>query len=149
MEETIVLYPPPGLGVVSMVELGKLVLHHRRCGNHQFTITILLTTGFRDTPTIISYIDSVSQAYPSISFLDNSQKCSRAAIGFQFIRLNAPKVLHSLEEILKSYKISAFVIDIFCTSALSTGKDLKIPHFTSIHHVLLPLQPSFSSQKLD
>ncbi|OMP00122.1 UDP-glycosyltransferase 88A1-like protein [Corchorus olitorius] len=138
MEDTIVLYPSPSLGhVVSMVELGKLLLHHHgRRGNHQFPITILLTTGFWDIPTIISYIDSVSQAYRSLSFrrlpsisVDNSQKCSRAAIGFQFIRLNAPNVLHSLEEISKSYKISAFVIDIFCTSALSTGKDLKIPTF--------------------
>ncbi|XP_007020090.2 PREDICTED: UDP-glycosyltransferase 88F4 [Theobroma cacao] len=134
MQETIVLYPSPGLGhVVSMVELGKLILQQR---NHQFSITILLTTGFWDTPRIISYINSVSQAYPSICFrrftsvsVSMDKKCSVAAIAFQFIRLHAPNALHSLQEISKDHKISAFVIDIFCTSTLSMGKDLKIPTF--------------------
>ncbi|KAK8346979.1 hypothetical protein V6Z12_A07G253900 [Gossypium hirsutum] len=134
MKETIVLYPSPGLGhVVSMVELGKLILHHY---NNRYSITILLTTGFWDTPTIISYINSVSQAFPSISFfrfpsisIDLSQNCSGAAIAFHFIRLHAPNVLHSLQQISKSHKISAFIIDLFCTSALSMGKDLNIPTF--------------------
>ncbi|XP_007020092.2 PREDICTED: UDP-glycosyltransferase 88F4 [Theobroma cacao] len=134
MQETIVLYPSPGLGhVVSMVELGKLILQQR---NHQFSITILLTTGFWDTPSIISYINSVSQAYPSISFrrfpsisVSMDQKCSGAAIYFQFVRLHAPNALLSLQEISKDHKISAFVIDLFCTSSLSMGKDLKIPTF--------------------
>ncbi|XWS23403.1 hypothetical protein CRYUN_Cryun28dG0011200 [Craigia yunnanensis] len=134
MQETIVLYPSAGLGhVVSMVELGKLILQHRK---NQFSITILLTTGFWDTPSIISYISSVSQVYPSISFrrfpsisVDMSQNCSVAAIAFQFIRLHAPNALHSFTEISKFHKISAFVIDTFCTSTLSIGKDLKIPTF--------------------
>ncbi|TYH11445.1 hypothetical protein ES288_A07G258600v1 [Gossypium darwinii] len=134
MQETIVLYPSPGLGhVFSMVELGKLILHHY---NNRYSITILLTTGFWDTPTIISYINSVSQAFPSISFfrfpsisIDLSQNCSGAAIAFHFIRLHAPNVLHSLHQISKSHKISAFIIDLFCTAALSMGKDLNIPTF--------------------
>ncbi|XVF30093.1 hypothetical protein REPUB_Repub16aG0027200 [Reevesia pubescens] len=134
MQETIVLYPSPGLGhVVSMVEFGKLILQH---SNHQFSITILLTTGFWDTPSIISYINSVSQAYTSISFrrfpsisVDVSQNCSGVAILFQFIRLHTPNAFHSLQEISKTLKISAFVIDLFCTSTLSISKDLKIPTF--------------------
>ncbi|XVF73991.1 hypothetical protein PTKIN_Ptkin13bG0026100 [Pterospermum kingtungense] len=134
MQETIVLYPAPGLGhVVSMVELGKLILQHP---NHQFSITILLTTGFWDTPSIISYLTSVSNAYPSIIFhrfpsisVDLSQNCSRTAIAFKFNRLHVPNALHSLQQISKTHKISAFVIDMFCTSALSIGKQLKIPIF--------------------
>ncbi|XVE86133.1 hypothetical protein DITRI_Ditri18aG0011700 [Diplodiscus trichospermus] len=134
MQEKIVLYPSPGLGhVLSMVELGKLILQH---SNSQFSITVLVTTGFWDTPSIISYIDSVSHAYPSISFLrfpsisvDMSQNYSAAAIAFQFVRLHAPNALLSLQEISKNHHISAFVIDLFCTSTLSIGKSLKIPTF--------------------
>ncbi|XP_022772405.1 UDP-glycosyltransferase 88F3-like [Durio zibethinus] len=134
MQGTIVLYPSPGLGhVLSMIELGKLFLQH--C-NNQFSVTILLTTGFWDSPSIISYINAVSQAYTSISFLrfpsisvDMSQNCSTAAIAFQFIRLHAPNALHSLQEISKNQNITAFVIDLFCTSTLSIGKDLKTPTF--------------------
>ncbi|XWS21930.1 hypothetical protein CRYUN_Cryun30bG0099000 [Craigia yunnanensis] len=134
MQETIVLYPSPGLGhVLSMVELGKLILQH---SNNHFSITILLTTGFWDTPSIISYINSVSQSHPSISFVrfpsisvNMSQNCSGAAILFQFIRLHAANALHSLQEISKNHNISAFVIDLFCSSTLSIGKDLNIPTF--------------------
>ncbi|KAK8506697.1 hypothetical protein V6N13_065829 [Hibiscus sabdariffa] len=134
MQDTIVLYPSPGLGhVLSMVELGKLILRH---SNNRYSITILLTTGFWDTPSIISYIDSVSKAFPSISFLrfpsisvDLSQNCSAAAIAFQFIRLHAPNAHRSLQEISKTRNVSAFVIDLFCTSSLTVGKELKIPTF--------------------
>ncbi|EOY17320.1 UDP-glucosyl transferase 88A1 [Theobroma cacao] len=154
MQETIVLYASPGLGhVVSMVELGKLILQQR---NHQFCITILLTTGFRDTPSIISYINSVSQAYPSISFrrfpsvsVSMDKKCSVVAIAFQFIRLHAPNVLHSLQEISKDHKISAFVIDLFCTSTLSMGKDLKIPTFYFYTSGASSLAAFFQFPKLD
>ncbi|KAE8723398.1 anthocyanidin 5,3-O-glucosyltransferase-like [Hibiscus syriacus] len=134
MQETIVLYPSPGLGhVLSMVELGKLILSR---SNNRYSISILLTTGFWDTPSIFSHIDSVSKAFPSISFLrfpsisvDLSQNCSAVAIWFQFIRLQAPNAHRSLQEISKTRKVSAFVIDLFCTSTLSVGKDLKIPTF--------------------
>jgi hypothetical protein len=52
--------------VISMVELGKLILHHYA---HKFSITILFTTGSAlDTPSVTSYIHHVSQSNPSISF---------------------------------------------------------------------------------
>ncbi|GMN75405.1 hypothetical protein TIFTF001_056768, partial [Ficus carica] len=45
-KDAIVLYAAPGIGhVVSMVELGKLILSHF---SNRFSITILLTTGRLD-----------------------------------------------------------------------------------------------------
>ncbi|KAL5558422.1 hypothetical protein UlMin_034633 [Ulmus minor] len=134
MKEAIVLYPAPGIGhIVSMVELGKLILTRY---NHKFSITILLTSGFLDTPAIAPYIRNISQSHPCISFVqfpfqpvDTTPTRSRPAIAFDFIRLNKPNVLKSLQEISKSSAIKALVIDLFCTSALSTGKELNIPTF--------------------
>ncbi|XVF63335.1 hypothetical protein PTKIN_Ptkin09bG0079600 [Pterospermum kingtungense] len=153
MQETIVLYPAPGLGhVLSMVELGKVILQHR---NNQISINILLTTGFWDTPSITSYTNSVSQAHPSISFLRfpsisvDIQNSSPAAINFRFIRLHAPNALHSLQDISKTHKISAFVIDLFCTSTLSLVKDLKIPTFYFYTSSASALAAFFQFPKLD
>lgn len=60
MQDTIILFPAPGMGhVISMVELGKLILHHY---SNNFTITILLTTdSFWNTPSVTSYIQGRSQ----------------------------------------------------------------------------------------
>ncbi|KAJ9145943.1 hypothetical protein P3X46_028270 [Hevea brasiliensis] len=135
MQDTIVLCPAPGVGhVVSMVELGKLILH--RYGN-QFSVAILLiTVEFLETPGLISYVNTISQTYPSISFrrfppvpYDATLSRSRVAIVFECILLNKPYVLEFLQEISKECNICAFVIDLFCTSALSVGKDLKIPTY--------------------
>lgn len=134
MAETVVLYPAPGMGhIVSMVELGKLILNH---GGHQFSITILLTTGWMDIPGVLSYIDSITQSSPSISFrrfpsipTQLSPTISPAGVTFQFISRHAPNARHSLLEISATSKIRAFVIDLFCTSALCVGKELQIPTF--------------------
>ncbi|GAV83338.1 UDPGT domain-containing protein [Cephalotus follicularis] len=134
MKDVVVLYPSPGIGhIISMVELGKLILHHY---HHQFSITILLTTGFRDTHSITSYIDNVSQSHPSITFrhfpsisVDTTPTRSPAAIAFEFVHLNAPNALHSLGEISKTSTIRAFVIDLFCSDALPVAKQLNIPTF--------------------
>ncbi|OAY44929.1 UDP-glycosyltransferase 88F3 [Manihot esculenta] len=135
MRDTIVLCPAPTMGhVVSMVELDKLILH--RYG-HRFSITIfLITVEFFETPGLVSYINAISQTYPSISFrryppvsYDTTLNRSKSAVLFECILLNHPNFLDSLQEISKKDKISAFVIDLFCTSALSLGKDLKIPTY--------------------
>ncbi|KAH1128788.1 hypothetical protein J1N35_000166 [Gossypium stocksii] len=150
MQETIVLYPSLGLGhVVSMVELGKLILHHY---NNRYSITILLTTGLWDTPTIISYINSVSQAFPSISFfrfpsisIDPSQNCSGSAIAFHFIRLHAPNasiLFNKSPNLIKSPRLSLIF------SALRLYLWEKILTSTSLPLVLLPLLLSFKSQSL-
>ncbi|GMH21790.1 hypothetical protein Nepgr_023632 [Nepenthes gracilis] len=144
MAAAIVLYPAPGIGhLLSMIELSKLINHRY---NHRFNMTILLTTGYFDTPNTDAFISSVALAYPSLSFIrypyvpvDTSPTRSRAAICFEFIRLNDSNVLHSLKQISQTSKIQAFIIDFFCTSALTFASELKIPtyyFFTSGHAAL-------------
>ncbi|KAJ4831879.1 hypothetical protein Tsubulata_036858 [Turnera subulata] len=135
MQGTIVLYPSPGMGhIVSMVELGKLILHHY---NNHFSITILLINGeFSSSPTIISYVDTISKTYPSISFhpltphsIDIFPPRSYLAMAFELIRVSTLEAIQSLAEISKRSKVSAFIIDYFCTYALSEAKDLNIPTY--------------------
>ncbi|KAF8376955.1 hypothetical protein HHK36_030326 [Tetracentron sinense] len=136
MKESVVLYPAPGTGhVISMVELGKLILNHH---NHQFLVTVLLTTGHFDNPVTTSYISHISQTNPSITFhhfpsisvsLDTSPHRSGPAIAFEFIRLNDPNVRHALQSISQTSTIRALVIDFFCTSALHIASDLSIPTY--------------------
>ncbi|XP_050375888.1 UDP-glycosyltransferase 88F3-like [Argentina anserina] len=135
MADTIVLYAAPGMGhMISMVELGKLILKHY---SHKFSITVLYTTGsLVDTPSIPAYIDRIRQSHPSISFLrfprtaaasQPDQTRSMAAVMFEFIRQNDPNVRLALQDICKTSKVSAFIIDLFCTSAMVIAKELNIP----------------------
>ncbi|KAF3445428.1 hypothetical protein FNV43_RR10604 [Rhamnella rubrinervis] len=135
MQDTIVLYAAPGMGhIISMVELSKLILHHYP---HKFTISILITNGILETPAISHYIQRISNSNPFISFhrfplqsiVTSPTNRSKAAIYFEFIRLNLPNVRNALNEISKTSTIKAFIIDLFCTSALSLGMDFGIPTF--------------------
>jgi hypothetical protein len=133
MQDTIVLLPAPGMGhIISMVELGKLILHHYA---HKFSITILFTTGSDlDTPSITSYIHRVSQSNPSISFhqlpsvsVDTAPTRTVLATAFEFIRLSIAHVPHTLQQISNSSTIRALIIDFFCTATLPIAKDLNLP----------------------
>ncbi|XP_059461013.1 UDP-glycosyltransferase 88F3-like [Corylus avellana] len=133
MQDTIVLLPAPGMGhIISMIELGKLILHHY---GHKFSITILLTTGFiPDSSGVTSYIHRISQSNPSISFhhlpsvsVDTTPTRSGAAIAFEFIRLSLAHATDSLQQISSSSTIRSLIIDVFCTSALPTAKNLNLP----------------------
>ncbi|XP_002280543.1 UDP-glycosyltransferase 88F4-like [Vitis vinifera] len=135
MEDAIVLYPAPGIGhVVSMIELGKLIL---RRYSHRFSITILLAPDPFDTPATTSYIDHISQTNPSIFFHrfpylsvhTSSSTRSHLAVLFEFIRLSASNVLHSLQQLSRASTIRAFIIDYFCASALPMGRGLGIPTY--------------------
>ncbi|KAM1973620.1 UDP-glycosyltransferase 88F4 [Malus sylvestris] len=136
MGDAIVLYAAPGTGhIVSMVELGKLIVH--RYGPHKFSITILYTCGsVVDITSIPAYIRRISHSHPSISFrqfprVTNkiTRNISGAAIMFDFIRQNDPHVRRALQEISKSAAVRAFIIDLFCTSALPIGKEFNIPTY--------------------
>ncbi|KAI9101454.1 hypothetical protein K1719_023936 [Acacia pycnantha] len=133
MIQTIVLYPAPGIGhIVSMVELGKLLLLHH---SHSFSITILLTAGFLDKPSLDSYIRRISQSYPSISFCrfpflavkPAASPQSFAATLFEFIRRNDTNVASALKDISQKSNVQALVIDLFCTSAMNLCSSLGIP----------------------
>ncbi|KAF7836404.1 UDP-glycosyltransferase 88F5-like [Senna tora] len=137
MEETktLALYPAPGIGhIISMVELGKLLLHHYP---HSFSITIILTTGFYHSPSVDSYIHRISQSYPSISFLrlpfvslhSPSRPRSFLATDFEFLRLNKPHLASALTRISQTSNLRALVIDLLCTSALSVASSLSLPVF--------------------
>ncbi|XP_042477935.1 UDP-glycosyltransferase 88F4-like [Macadamia integrifolia] len=126
MKDTIVLYPVPALNhLVSMVELGKLIIHHY---NHRFSLTVLLGSG---DSAVDSYIDHVSQTDPSIVFhpfpaLPNTESSSPTTI-FQTIRRNNPNLLHTLQTISNTSSIAAFVIDFFCNPAFPIAAELNIP----------------------
>ncbi|XP_004299818.1 PREDICTED: anthocyanidin 5,3-O-glucosyltransferase-like [Fragaria vesca subsp. vesca] len=134
---TLVLYAAPGMGhMISMVELGKLILKHY---SHKFSVTVLYTTGsLVDTPTIPAYIDRITQSHPSISFHcfpraavinHHNQTLSMAALMFEFIRQNDPNVRLALQEISKTCQVRAFIIDLFCSSSMAIAKELNIPTF--------------------
>ncbi|CAN6720294.1 unnamed protein product [Malus baccata var. baccata] len=136
MGDVIVLYAAPGMGhVISMVELGKLILH--RYGPHKFSITILYTCGsFFDTPSIPAYIRRISHSHPSISFRqfprvtnNITQNISGTAIVVDFVRQNDPHVRRALQDISKSAVVRAFIIDLVCTSAMTISKEFDIPTY--------------------
>ncbi|KAF8025516.1 hypothetical protein BT93_F2371 [Corymbia citriodora subsp. variegata] len=135
MEGAIVLYTYPEIGhIISMVELGKLILCRH---SDRFSITVLLTVGFVDSPSISSYIDSISRSHPSISFrrlppvsVDPANPPrSFIAVAFEFMRKNSANVRQSLQDISASSTVRALIIDVFCTSALPTAKELNIPTY--------------------
>ncbi|KAL9321600.1 hypothetical protein ACSQ67_009653 [Phaseolus vulgaris] len=129
-KDRIVMFPAPGIGhIVAMVELAKLIQTHR------FSVTILLTTGHHDHPTIDAYIRRITAAHPSISFLRFPHiplaaappTVSRAARAFAFIKANASNVATYLSQISKTTAVKAFIIDLFCTSAMESASSMGIP----------------------
>ncbi|CAK8564744.1 unnamed protein product [Lathyrus sativus] len=137
MEETtttIVMYPAPGIGhIISMVELAKLLILQQQ--QQHFSITILLTTGFFDNPSIDSYINRISTSHPSITFhrfpsvtaLIQSNSQSLAATGFKFIKSNNVNVESKLCQTSQASVIKCFIIDLFCYSAMEIASTMGIP----------------------
>nr|BAE72451.1 UDP-glucose: anthocyanidin 5,3-O-glucosyltransferase [Rosa hybrid cultivar] len=139
--DAIVLYPYPGLGhLISMVELGKLLLTH----HPSFSITILASTA----PTTIAataklvassndqltnYIKAVSANNPAINFHhlptisslpDHIEKLN---LPFEYARLQIPNILQVLQTLKSSLK--ALILDMFCDALFDVAKDLNIPTF--------------------
>ncbi|KAJ9675967.1 hypothetical protein PVL29_024777 [Vitis rotundifolia] len=134
MKDAIVLYPAPGIGhMLSMVELGKLILSRYNC---EFSIIILLTTGPFDTPATTSHIDRISQTTSSISFhrfpylpFTASPTLGRLANMFEFLSLNDSNVLQSLQQLSEASSIRAVILDSFYTSAFPLARGLGIPTY--------------------
>ncbi|KAL3521578.1 hypothetical protein ACH5RR_019727 [Cinchona calisaya] len=130
---TIVLYPSPAMGhLVSMVELGKFTLNHYP----GFAITVLVVNPPYNTGSTASYINHTSTTTPSITFhhlpsqpLDLGSYSSMEAINFELLRLSNHHVQQALESIASTTVISAFIIDFFCTPALSIAINLNIPTY--------------------
>ncbi|CAA0812949.1 UDP-glycosyltransferase 88A1 [Striga hermonthica] len=132
--ETIVLYPSPGMGhLISMVELGKLILRHHPSA----AVTILTAPPSFNTGSTAAYIRRVSSALPSITFhhmpavnLDLQAFPSMEAVIFETLRLSSPHVRRALESISAvGPTISAFIIDFFCASSQPIAAELGIPTY--------------------
>ncbi|KAG6778969.1 hypothetical protein POTOM_015332 [Populus tomentosa] len=137
MEEAIVLYPSPPIGhLISMVELGKLLLTQKP----SLSIHILITTVPYDSGSTAPYIANVAATIPSIKFhhlptvtLPSTKTTHHEELTFEVLRLSNPHVREELVSISKNYTIHGLVVDFFCCAALSVAKELNIPgyHFSS------------------
>ncbi|XWS37902.1 hypothetical protein CRYUN_Cryun19dG0085100 [Craigia yunnanensis] len=131
--EAIVLYPSPGMGhLISMVELGKLILTH----HPSFTVIILITTPPFKAGSTASYIAAVSATTPSISFhqlplisLDPASYDSVEALMSDLININNVHVDAALSTISLTSTVRSLIIDLFCYPALEIAAKLNIPAY--------------------
>ncbi|KAL5744718.1 hypothetical protein ACOSQ2_027834 [Xanthoceras sorbifolium] len=131
--EAIVLYPSPPIGhLISMVELGKLILTHQP----SLSIHILISSAPYNTGATAPYISQVSTTFPSITFhhlptitLPPSAEYNHETIIFELLRLNNPNVHQALTTISENHIILGLVIDFFCTYVLSVASELKLPAY--------------------
>ncbi|XP_047321098.1 UDP-glycosyltransferase 88A1-like [Impatiens glandulifera] len=138
-EEVVVLFPSPGMGhLISMVELGKFILSLNKSSLK--SIVILTIDPPFNTGSTSAYISRVSAQVPSIRFHtlppitlpnDPSSYPNIESITFDLLRLHDPNVRSALQSISLSTgaNISAFIIDLFCSTAFSIGINLKIPTY--------------------
>ncbi|CAK9168017.1 unnamed protein product [Ilex paraguariensis] len=132
MEDAIVLYPSPAIGhLISMVELGRLVLKH----HPSFSITILITNPPYNTGSTAPYISRVSATTPAIKFYHlptisvsvHPSSPHPETLAFEFLRLNNPLLHQALLTISQTSNVRALIIDFFCITALTVAAELKIP----------------------
>lgn len=134
MKDAIVLYPSPAIGhLISMVELGKLVLTHRP----SLSIHILISGQAYSAGPTSAYISTVKATTPSITFHHlpptslptdfTTSSPHHETLALNLIRLNNPNVHHALLSISAHHRVHALIIDFFCYFALPVAKDLSIP----------------------
>ncbi|KAK6135126.1 hypothetical protein DH2020_031117 [Rehmannia glutinosa] len=119
--------------LTSMVELGKLILHH----HPSFSITILTVPPSFNTGSTAAYIRRVSATIPSITFhhlpaipLELDTFPSMESVIFEVLHRSNAHIRRALEAItLSGATVSAFVIDFFCTSSLPIAAQLNIPTY--------------------
>ncbi|XP_061369956.1 UDP-glycosyltransferase 1-like [Gastrolobium bilobum] len=149
MKDTIVLYPALGIGhLVSMVELGKLILTH----NPSFSIISLIhtppnnsnhnnqhttsTTTF-DCDSTSQYMATISPTVPSITFHHIPPPISFPAsttlpphiLTIQLCHHNNQYVGHVLQSISETTNLKAIVMDFFNYSATQVTATLNIPSY--------------------
>ncbi|CAI9774164.1 unnamed protein product [Fraxinus pennsylvanica] len=134
MTDTIVLYPSPGIGhLISMVELGKLLLKHRP----SFFITIFVTAAPHTTGVTAPYINHVASTTSSITFHQlstvelppTSANIPFEELFFEIPRLNNPYLHEALQNISQKSNLVAFFIDFFCNAAYEVSSKLGIPTY--------------------
>ena len=143
MEDVIVLYPSPGRGhLISMVEIGKLILKH----HPSFVITILILSGPNTNtnstaPNYVAssttkYITTVNSTTPSISFhhLPPISEVPPSTTSFEELkfltpRLNNPNLHQTLKTISQTFKLRAFIIDFFCDAAFEVASNPRLHRY--------------------
>ncbi|KAI4324973.1 hypothetical protein MLD38_030412 [Melastoma candidum] len=136
MAEALVFYPSPAIGhLVSMVELGKLILTH--CPS--ISIHILVTNQAYDAGATTPYIASVSATVPSLTFHHlsaislppdySTTSPNLETLALDLIRLNNPNIRQALESITREYSVKAFVMDFFCSVVQPIVRELRVPSF--------------------
>jgi len=133
MEEALVLYPSPPIGhLVSMVELGKLLLTRRP----SLSIHILIAASPYVAGKADKYMATVSANVPSIDFHHlpivtpvSTNITHHEELTLEVLHLSKPHVHEELLNISKRYKIHGLVMDFFCTSGLSVATELDIPSY--------------------
>ncbi|KAL0400671.1 UNVERIFIED_CONTAM: UDP-glycosyltransferase 88B1 [Sesamum latifolium] len=129
----VVLYPSPVMShLIALVELGKLILHHRP----SFSVHILIVLPSYNTGSTAAYVRHISATVPSLTFhhlppisleLDSFPSPHQSL--FEVLHRSNPHVRRILESISLSATISAIVIDMFCTCALPIAAELNIPYY--------------------
>nr|AFJ53020.1 UDP-glycosyltransferase 1 [Linum usitatissimum] len=131
--EAIVLYPSPAIGhLLSMVELGRLILTHRP----SLSINIILASAPYQSSTTAPYISAISTVTPAITF-HHLPPVSAAVnsshhelIMIETLRLSLPHLKRTLQSIITKYDaVHAFVYDFFCSAALSVADELGVPGY--------------------
>ncbi|XP_004510912.1 UDP-glycosyltransferase 1 [Cicer arietinum] len=143
MKDTIVLYPAVGSGhLMSMVELGKLILTH----HPSFSIQILIlnppnqnitTNNNNDSTT--QYTTSISSKFPSINFqfIPSISLTLTLPLHLHTLELSPHcnhHVHHILQSISKTTNLKGVILDFFNYSASQVINTLQIPiyfYFTS------------------
>ncbi|KAJ6421284.1 hypothetical protein OIU84_028622 [Salix udensis] len=122
MEEALVLYPSPPIGhLVSMVELGKLILTRRP----SLSIHILIAASPYVAGKADKYMATVSANFPSIDFhhLPTVTPVSTTVTHHEELTLESSSTYP------KGTKVHGLVMDFFCSSGLSVANELDIPGY--------------------
>ncbi|XP_004515407.1 UDP-glycosyltransferase 1 [Cicer arietinum] len=134
MKDTIVLYPAYGSGhLMSMVELGKLILTH----HPSFSIKILILTppnNKNNNDSTTQYIASTSNKFPSINFHFIPSISITLTLPPHLYTLElSPRsnhyVHHILQSISKTTNLKAVILDFLNFSASQVTNTLEIPTY--------------------
>ncbi|KAI8564903.1 hypothetical protein RHMOL_Rhmol03G0218900 [Rhododendron molle] len=133
MEDAVILYPSPAIGhLISMVELGKLILTH----SPNLSITILVTPPPYNAGSTAPYINHVSATTSSITFhhlpavsLPPNSSHHHETLAFELLRLNNPNVHQAITSISKTSTVRALIMDFFCYPGLSVAADFNLPAY--------------------
>lgn len=124
--EPVILYPSPGMGhLVSMIQLGKLLVRHG------LPVTVLIVEPQYNTGSTAPFIARISAANPNISFHrlptvslpPTISSANHEALAFELLRLSNP----NLSSFLLSTPTRALVVDFICPCVLDIAAELSLP----------------------